>query len=358
MQMRSLIILILVGVFTSPFIGAAINNSVDSTQKDTLYGYVLYGENYGAESLDSIEHQFYEKNLTKEDVIHLIDSLFDLDEVPYSLVNELNTYIAILHNRKQPLHSHFSDYIDETGLPAAVLYRTWNTQTPFSYDQSITEHDTILTLNLTDSIFNCHFHPPLLDKPNNEYHGIVTSKYGWRDGKKHQGIDLNLSRGDKIYNVFPGVVRMAKYYQGYGNVVIVRHFNGLETLYAHLYKIKVKPGQEVEAGEIVGLGGSTGNSTGNHLHMETRFKGVSVNPAHIICFEYKELQAQELVFKKTKDGFVCFPKGAVTHTVQRGDYVYKVASRYGVTVKQLCELNSITSKTRLSVGQELRISVN
>ena len=300
-------------------------------------------------------------NLSENKVAHLIDSLFDLDSIPYALIERLNNYITRLHHSNEddcPENSHFTTFEDNTGYPAALLYRTWNTQTPFDYDGEIHENDTLFVLNLTDSIFNCHFHPPLLDKPNYVYHAIVTSKYGWRNGKKHNGVDLNLNRGDKVYNTFPGMVRMAKYYQGYGNVVIVRHYNGLETLYAHLHRIKVKPGQILEEGDIIGLGGSTGNSTGPHLHLEARFKGIPVNPAHVMCFETKQLHAGELVFKKTRNGYVCYPKGTVIHTVERGDYVYKIAGRYGVSVKQICDLNGLTTKSRLYVGQELRITGN
>lgn len=108
---------------------------------------------------------------------------------------------------------------------------------------------------------------------------IVTSKYGMRDGRKHYGVDFKANVGDTVCSIFCGKVRIAKYDATYGNVVVVRHYNRSETVYAHLDKILVSENQEVIVGEPVGLGGNTGNrSTGPHLHFEIRFKGYPINP--------------------------------------------------------------------------------
>lgn len=120
------------------------------------------------------------------------------------------------------------------------------------------------------------------------FRGKVSSEFGWRPrfGRMHKGIDLSLHVGDTIVSAFSGVVRVARYNPGgYGNFVIVRHDNGLETVYGHLKRSIVKPGQKVKAGQIIGLGGNTGRSTGPHLHFETRYMGVPINPRAIIDFE-------------------------------------------------------------------------
>lgn len=118
--------------------------------------------------------------------------------------------------------------------------------------------------------------------------GHVTSNYGYRPrfGRVHKGIDLKLNVGDTVCSAFDGVVRLTRFERkGYGYYVVIRHDNGMETIYGHLSKFLVKPNQRVRAGEAIALGGNTGRSTGAHLHFETRFMGVAINPALIIDFE-------------------------------------------------------------------------
>lgn len=107
---------------------------------------------------------------------------------------------------------------------------------------------------------------------------LVTSKYGNRNGRKHFGVDFRLSVGEHVHSIFCGKVRVAKFDVGYGNVVVIRNYNMSESVYAHLSKILVKVGQEVKVGEIIGLGGNTGRSSGPHLHFELRYKGFPINP--------------------------------------------------------------------------------
>lgn len=118
--------------------------------------------------------------------------------------------------------------------------------------------------------------------------GYVTSHYGYRSrfGRMHYGIDLKLQVGDSVKSAFDGKVRLTKYDgRGYGYYVVVRHDNGLETVYGHLSRFLVKPNQTVKAGDVIALGGNTGRSTGPHLHFETRFMGLPINPAAMIDFE-------------------------------------------------------------------------
>lgn len=132
--------------------------------------------------------------------------------------------------------------------------------------------------------------------------GTVTSKFGWRHGKMHNGVDIDLCRGDSVVVAFNGIIRLAERKGNYGNVVIVSHYNGLETVYAHLSKITVKPGQIISSGMLIGLGGSTGKSSGSHLHFEVRFKGQPINPASFISFHEHKLYNTSIFIKKSYNG--------------------------------------------------------
>lgn len=129
------------------------------------------------------------------------------------------------------------------------------------------------------------------------WYGKLSSGYKWRWGRQHHGVDLGLKTGDPIYAAWDGVVRYAQWNKsGYGNCVVIRHRNGLETLYAHMSKLLVNPNQYVSSGEMIGLGGSTGNSTGPHLHFEIRYKDFSINPELIIDYNTRTLKLDTFQF--------------------------------------------------------------
>lgn len=129
-----------------------------------------------------------------------------------------------------------------------------------------------------------------------------TSNYGWRWQRGHHGVDIGLNTGDPIRAAFSGVVRVATRMGGYGNCIVIRHPNGLETLYGHLSKINVKPNQEITAGDIIGLGGNTGNSTGPHLHFECRFLYQTFDPEWILDFTNYTLRTRRLHLDKSYFG--------------------------------------------------------
>lgn len=129
-----------------------------------------------------------------------------------------------------------------------------------------------------------------------------TSPYGWRWHRGHHGVDIRLRTGEPIHAAFGGTVRVASRMGGYGNCVVLRHPNGLETLYGHLSKINVKHGQQVAAGEVIGLGGSTGNSTGPHLHFECRFLYQPFDPEWILDFNNYTLRTRRLHLDKSYFG--------------------------------------------------------
>lgn len=122
----------------------------------------------------------------------------------------------------------------------------------------------------------------------------ISSGYGSRNGRMHYGVDLRLSRNTAIRATFDGIVRVAKYDKGYGNYIVIRHLNGLETLYGHLARQFVKPGEVVTAGDIIGLGGTTGRSTGPHLHFEVHYAGKPLNPRLFFDFEQQKPLAQQV----------------------------------------------------------------
>lgn len=221
-------------------------------------------------------------------------------------------------------------------------------------------------IRLVDSLESYHY----------PYIGRMTSRYGPRRGRAHQGLDLGLKTGDPIYATFDGKVRISKAAGDYGNLVVIRHNNGLETYYAHLSQRDVEAGDWVVAGQQIGLGGSTGRSTGPHLHYEVRYKGQSFDPERIIDFSNGNLRRSELLLKRRH--FSIYAKyeqdfgdeeevakqeeaerkaaAAVQyHTVRSGDTLGALARKYGTSVSRICQLNNIKSTSILRIGQKLRV---
>ena len=186
----------------------------------------------------------------------------------------------------------------------------------------------------------------------------------------HTGIDINLSIGDSVFSTFDGVVRVSRYHQGYGNVIVIRHFNGLETLYGHLSVSRVVENQYVKAGEFIAFGGSTGRSTGPHLHFETRYMGAPFNPRKIIDFEKGKLQSDTLLLCRSTFDMKAVAKtttyanaggnnqgssGRVYHYIKKGETLSHLAHRYNTSVSAICRLNGISSKSILQIGQKVRV---
>jgi len=279
------------------------------------------------------------------DLPAIIDSIFESNEVNQIALNAVNIYMAAV-DRAIEKPSGFELYVpfDDSPYPANVYYQDWNTQVPNPFRNKLTQFDSTLTLLLTDSLSNCDFHTP--------FDGVVTSHFGWRYGRNHNGIDIDLEVWDPVHSAFPGVVRVARYYKGFGRVVVVRHYNGLETVYAHLHRFKVKSGDIVEAGDIVGLGGSSGNSTGSHLHFEIRFQGVPVKPSQVINFKTNELKSNVIRLNRSGAFLSAIPE-TNQYQVKKGDYLYHVARLFGLSVEELCAMNGLKRTESLKVGQKL-----
>ncbi len=191
----------------------------------------------------------------------------------------------------------------------------------------------------------------------------ITSKYGPRRRRMHKGIDLKVLKGDTIRAAFNGKVRIKAFERrGYGYYVVLRHPNGLETIYGHLSKILVEENQIVRAGETIGLGGNTGRSTGSHLHFESRFLGQAINPAEIIDFENGVPHQDTYVFHNVKINgrrsniYTSSSDRLVYHRVKSGDTLGKIARIYGTSVNELCRLNGLKSTSVLRIGQSIRCS--
>ncbi len=193
----------------------------------------------------------------------------------------------------------------------------------------------------------------------------VTSKYGPRRRRMHRGIDLKVQVGDTIRAAFSGKVRIRNFERrGYGNYLVVRHPNGLETVYGHLSKFLVDVNDIVRAGDPIALGGNTGRSTGSHLHFETRFLGQAIDPAEIIDFENGVPHKDMYVFHNLKINgrnsniYTSSDNQMVYHRVKSGDTLGAIARRYGTSVSELCRLNGLKPTSTLRIGQSLRCSVS
>lgn len=238
--------------------------------------------------------------------------------------------------------------IDTSLIPAWDIYQHWNTEVIHPLRTDLTNlTDTILII-LKDEEYACDYAHP--------YFGEVTSDFGPRRYRYHYGIDIKLETGDTVYAAFDGVVRIAKYSKTYGNVVLIRHYNGLETLYAHLSKFNVEVGQEVLTGQAIGLGGNTGRSTGSHLHFEVRYKGEPINPHSIIDFKDGKLKADMLALNKSHFTYQKEIKAVKYHTIKRGETLSSIAKKYNTTVNTLCKINKIKPTTKIQAGRKIRVA--
>ena len=158
---------------------------------------------------------------SKEQLTAVIDSIFEADNIPQTVVNAVNLYSSAFFEYLQK-PTGFAAYVPygNTPYPAESFYEDWNTLIPNPERNNLAHFDSTLKLLLVDTAQNCGFNPP--------FKGVVTSHFGWRFGRNHNGIDIDLEVWDPVRSAFPGVVRVARYYKGYGRVVVVRHYNGLK----------------------------------------------------------------------------------------------------------------------------------
>lgn len=258
--------------------------------------------------------------------------------------------------------------------PAAQLYNEWDNR--YAHRQTALPDSFKIDLR--------HFCMPTPSR-------VITSNFGTRWGRQHKGLDIKVYIGDTIRAAFSGKVRIVRYEaRGYGNYIVIRHGNGLETIYGHLSKQLVSENQEVRAGDVIGLGGNTGRSTGSHLHFETRLCGVALNPALLFDFRAQDVTGDYYTFRNnsyqsesaeatrlrgkignggyTPDqvrGGVASRREDVEafntvqvqyHKVQAGETLNSIARKRGVTVEQICRLSHISKSTKIKPGSILRYS--
>jgi murein DD-endopeptidase MepM/ murein hydrolase activator NlpD len=244
--------------------------------------------------------------------------------------------------------------------------------------------------------------------------GKVTSNFGWRNGRVHAGIDIDLETGDPVYAAFDGIVRQSGWNRGYGYFVIISHFNGLETLYGHLSVTRMSVLQPVKSGQLLGYGGNTGRSRGSHLHFEVRYFGKAVNPKLLIDFDDYSLHTDTFnvgnVYTFSKSNFINEASSIVAvmndsvyrqqeqkyeasrlktikanernrkeiekkkrekqaklekeklkkakvyyHTVKKGDTLYALSKKYGKSVDEICKMNKMKPTDILDLGRKLRV---
>ncbi|HRG60250.1 MAG TPA: M23 family metallopeptidase [Bacteroidia bacterium] len=236
--------------------------------------------------------------------------------------------------------------------PTFDYYGIWDTVSvnPYKIDLSKKEDTTEIVLN---DHYQCDYQHPFCGK--------VTSHFGPRGRYRyHYGIDIDLETGDSVKCAFEGTVRISRRSSTFGNVVVVRHKNGLETIYAHLSRLDVKIGDHVEAGDLLGLGGNTGRSRGSHLHFEVRYKGMAINPESIISFEYGTLVTDKLLLDKHSFNYVKdyskYKGKSHYYTIRKGDTLGKIAQRNHISLSKLCKINGISKKTILRPGRKIRLA--
>lgn len=262
--------------------------------------------------------------------------------------------------------------LEQLATPAADLYLDWENQ----YAHRETALPDTFQIDLRG------FHMPTPSR-------VLTSNFGARWGRQHKGLDIKVYTGDTIYAAFSGKVRVVNYEaRGYGKYVVIRHYNGLETIYGHLSKHLVIPDQEVRAGEPIGLGGNTGRSTGSHLHFETRLCGVALNPALMFDFRNQDVIGDFYTFRRAtysresaqatrlrgvggtapvnNDDDQLYTQNTSNkrasasvsntrfHKVQRGETLSAIARKRNTTVDAICKLNRITKTSKLRPGQILK----
>lgn len=206
---------------------------------------------------------------------------------------------------------------------------------------------------------------------------VITSRYGWRHRKAHKGIDIDLITGDSLFAMFDGIVRFAKYNSGHGRTVIVRHTNGLETVYAHLSTYGVKVNDTVKNGQYLGKGGTSGNARGSHLHLVVNYKGIAINPEYLFDFtENNSIRAKDIWVTKQwtrpylhssrrqtklklllteEDAIASLTRERKIYVVKSGDTLSKISLKNNVTIASICKTNYIKRSSIIRIGQKLVI---
>ena len=248
------------------------------------------------------------------------------------------------------------------------LTEFWDTSTYDPYKKEIKKHPFYIVF--TDSVYAS----PIESKK------VITSRYGWRNRRPHKGIDIDLITGDNVLAMLDGKVRYVGSQAGHGKLVIIRHFNGLETVYAHLSKQLVKINDMVSKGQTIGKGGTTGNARGSHLHLEVSFKGMYIYPEYLFDFgEKNRIRSQNIWVTKNwvtphfhnskrqslisicdtyEEALQSEKKQQQIYVIRQGDTLSKISKKYHVSISSICKNNAIKKTSTLRIGQKLILIKN
>ncbi|WP_299128644.1 M23 family metallopeptidase [uncultured Winogradskyella sp.] len=256
-----------------------------------------------------------------------------------------------------------SSAITVKNTPVDIKADYWDTTAYNPYRNTTSEFPIHIKFN--DSTYSS----PVL------HHKVITSRYGWRRGRPHKGIDIDLVTGDSVVAILDGIVRFARYSHGHGKTVVVRHYNGLETTYAHLSEIAVTANDTIYKGGYLGKGGNTGRSSGSHLHLTTSYKGEYIHPEYLLNFDASNtIRAKDIwvtkkwtrpsyhssrrvahltLFKTKEAAFASLEKQRKIYVVRKGDTLSRISRQNRTTITSICRVNKIKRNSTLRIGQKL-----
>lgn len=277
------------------------------------------------------------------------------------------TYLPIYKVNRQYIITQNSEEggVINKEIITSVYDENWNTKV----------FNTFLKKKFDKRPFLLHFKDSVFSSPV-DHKMVVTSRYGWRRGRAHQGIDIDLQTGDNVKALLSGKVRYARRHSGHGKTVVIRHENGLETVYAHLSKYMVKENDLVEKGQVIGKGGVSGNARGSHLHLEVRYHGKSIHPEYLFDFSentkvrseqiavtkkwmtprsHRSTRKSKIVVQQTIEKIIEEPTTRSVYVVQKGDTLHGIARKHDIEVSEICKINEIRYNSVLNIGQEIVI---
>lgn len=293
------------------------------------------------------DSQKYLQDLTRQTDSLLYKDYVDLKK-RLSIVAE-DTLSLIWSPTNQLVQVSEQILIDSIWVTAFEYYSSWDSKKINIYDFNPKDFKDTINIKLFDQFFGANWNLPLETTK-------ITSEFGFRRYRWHHGTDLKLNTGDPVFSTFDGIVRIRSYDRnGYGYYVVVRHKNGLETLYGHMSKILVEIGQEIKSGETLGLGGSTGRSSGPHLHYEIRYQGLSINPTEVFDFNVGRIKSDLYSITSSSFDHVLKTQETIYHRVRSGENLSLIAKKYGVRVSTLTSMNRITTRSILRVGQRIKV---
>lgn len=314
------------------------------------------------ERIDSLNTVISDNRKSHTKITHELDSTLntttqELFEIKSILKNYQDTVKVLkkqLYDITTPSDStlmngeYNSDVASEKWSEMDVFIENWSTTNLFPY--VYTKNNKIPnSLNIPLFKYDSGFAIP--------FEGNVFSGFGMRRGRMHKGLDIKLQMHDTVRACMAGIVRFASYNSGgFGNIIIIRHLNGLETYYAHLQKMVVKPNDMIRAGDFIGTGGTSGTKrTGPHLHFECRWKDYPLDPRLFIDYTKFELKRDTLLISPKVLRAKPTPTRGKYHTIKSGDTLYGLALRYKTSVSRLCKLNGLKKTSTLRINQKIRI---